>query len=175
MIPIFLSYPKPFMHKQNEFIEKLTLILRRKGFEPQTLGVTDYNLDAPLKGIRELMINSYGLIAVAFKRYYIEYGEVKKGSDIDILQAKKMNNIWMTSPYSHIEPAMAFQLGLPILIFRGNNVLDDGILEKGVLGIYMPVFNLENNIDEYLNSQEFIQLLDQWSLKVHEQYKTKKF
>lgn len=78
MIPIFLSYPKPFMHKQNEFIEKLTLILRRKGFEPQTLGVTDYNLDAPLKGIRELMINSYGLISVAFKRYYIEYGEVKK-------------------------------------------------------------------------------------------------
>ena len=86
-----------------------------------------------------------------------------------------MNNIWMTSPYSHIEPAMAFQLGLPILIFRENNVLDDGILEKGVLWIYMPVFNLENNIDEYLTSQEFIQLLDQWSLKVHEQYKTKQF
>lgn len=61
------------------------------------------------------------------------------------------------------------------MIFRENNVLDDGILEKGVLGIYMPVFNLENNIYEYLNSQEFIQLLDQWSLKVHEQYKTKKF
>lgn len=81
----------------------------------------------------------------------------------------------MTSPYSHIEPAMAFQLGLPILIFRENNVLDDGILEKGVLWIYMPVFNLENNIDEYLTSQEFIQLLDQWSLKVHEQYKTKQF
>ena len=41
---------------------------------------------------------------------------------------------------------MAYQLGLPILIFRQKGVIDDGILERGVVGLYMPEFDLEISI-----------------------------
>jgi len=42
-----------------------------RGLEPRTLGVTDYDMDAPLKAIRRLMLESNGLITIAFKRALI--------------------------------------------------------------------------------------------------------
>ena len=68
----------------------------------------------------------------------------------------------MTSPYCQIEPAMAFQLGLPVLVLREKGVIAEGVLEKGVLGTYMPEFSVEKNIDEYFNSNEFHSLLKKW-------------
>jgi hypothetical protein len=75
-ISIFLSYPKPCFGKQNAFIKQLTEYLKSRGFEPRTLGVTDYDLDAPLTAVRRLMIESNGLITVAFRRTYIKHGSL---------------------------------------------------------------------------------------------------
>jgi hypothetical protein len=46
--------------------------------------------------------------------------------------------VWQTSPYSQIEPAMAYQLGLRILVLKEKGVLAEGILEIGVTGLYLP-------------------------------------
>ena len=72
----------------------------------------------------------------------------------------------MTSPYCQIEPAMAFQLGLPVLILREQGVLEEGILEKGVLGMYMPEFSLSGNLNDYFKSDECIQLIGKWEVNV---------
>ena len=53
-ISVFLSYPKPHLKHQTEFIEKIREHLRVRGFTPRTLGVTDYDMSAPLKAIRRL-------------------------------------------------------------------------------------------------------------------------
>jgi hypothetical protein len=66
-ISIFLSYPKPCFSKQQTFISRIDF-LKSQGFEPRTLGVTAYDMDAPLKAIRRLMIESNGLITIAFRR-----------------------------------------------------------------------------------------------------------
>nr|VFJ88362.1 MAG: hypothetical protein BECKLFY1418A_GA0070994_100411 [Candidatus Kentron sp. LFY] len=42
-----------------------------RGLEPRTLGVTDYDMDAPLKAIRRLMLESNGLITIALRRSLI--------------------------------------------------------------------------------------------------------
>jgi hypothetical protein len=65
---IFLSYPKPFTFEQEKFIDMLKKGLSDKGFEPRTLGVSDYDMDEPLVAIRRLMLESYGIITVAFRR-----------------------------------------------------------------------------------------------------------
>ena len=86
---------------------------------------------------------------------------VGKWSDIGE-EEYDLSNKWLTSPYCQIEPAMAFQLGLPVLILREKGVIAEGILEKGVLGVYMPEFDLNCNLDDYFKSKEWIQIIQKW-------------
>ena len=67
-ISIFLSYPKPCFGRQKAFVEHINEYLVERGFAPRTLGVTDYDMDAPLTAIRRLMLESNGLLTIAFRR-----------------------------------------------------------------------------------------------------------
>lgn len=147
-IPVFLSYSSPYTEEQRAFIKEIEIHLQNRGLEPRTLGITDYDLDEPLTAIRRLMFESNGLLAIAFKRYYVVNG-IEKPKSID---EKNISNKYFSSPWCHIEPAMAFQLGLPILIIR----------EKGVIGTYLPEFDLSNPIEEYLKSEEWNQIIGEW-------------
>jgi hypothetical protein len=161
-ISVFLSYPQPCNSKQKGFIDRVVTMLHTHGFEPRTLGVTDYDVDVPLRAIRRLMLDSNGLITVAFRRTFIEKGTSRFSSDLPSQVPRSVDGKWITSPWSHIEAAMAYQIGLPVLIFRENGVMDDGILERGVLGTYMPEFDLDGNLDAYLNSPEWNGMIGKW-------------
>lgn len=161
-VPIFLSYPRPHQVQQKKFTDDLSAYLRKRGLEPKTLGVNEYDLDAPLKAIRRLMMESNGLITVAFRRTWVKEGVLRKGADIAGANESPNDDIWLTSPYCHIEPAMAYQLGLPILLLREKGVIADGALEKGVLGLYMPEFSLEDSMQDYLQSPEWIAMVTKW-------------
>ena len=155
---VFLSYPKPFSPEQQSFIGELSSYLQSRGLEPRTLGVTDYDMDAPLKAIRRLMLESNGLITIAFRRVKIESGLGKPNTQDEY----RLDGMWLTSHYSQIEPAMAFQIGLPVLILREKGVIADGVLEKGVIGTYMPEFDLSNPAQSYLHSGEWGQVIRKW-------------
>lgn len=161
-ISVFLSYPKPFLQVQQQFISRITTYLEERGFAPRTLGVTDYDMDAPLTAIRRLMLESNGLITVAFRRTYLEKGITRHRVDVEGLEETSLGETWLTTPWAHIEPAMAYQLGLPILIFRERGVLADGILEKGVVGLYMPEIDLSKDVDSYFKSNEWNGVMGRW-------------
>lgn len=57
---------------------------------------------------------------------------------------------------------MAFQIGLPFLILRERGVIADGILEKGVVGTYMPEFDLSKASASYLQFPELSQIIGKW-------------
>ncbi|MDO7787236.1 hypothetical protein [Desulforamulus aquiferis] len=160
-IPIFLSYPRPHLKSQVEFIKAISAYLEGRGLQPRTLGVTDYDMDEPLTAIRRLMLESNGLLTIAFRRGYIQTGMGKKDSDIGEVPYD-LSDKWITSPYCHIEPAMAFQIGLPILVLREQGVIDEGILEKGVTGTYLPEFDLRKPAVDYLQEKEWTQLIGMW-------------
>ncbi|WP_415337581.1 hypothetical protein [Clostridium perfringens] len=164
---VFLSYPRPYLKKQEEFIERIKEYLEDRNLTPRTLGVTDYDMSEPLVAIRRLMLESNGLLTIAFRRGLIENGIAKPNSDIEE-KSYDLSGSWLTSPYCHIEPAMAFQIGLPILILREKGVIADGILEKGVTGTYLPEFDLDKDLDEYFNSQEWRQIISKWETKVQQ-------
>ena len=90
------------------------------------------------------MLEFNGLLAIALKRTHIEKGYQYKNKKL-----QDINNKWLTSPYCKNEPAMAFQLGLPILILRDKSVISDGILEKGVIDNFMPVFNIQDGCNYF--------------------------
>ncbi|MBC1292266.1 hypothetical protein [Listeria booriae] len=168
-ISVFLSYPKPITKEQEYFIENISDFLRKNGLEPRTLGVTDYDMSAPLIAIRRLMLESNGIITIAFKRTKVIYGKYKLGtsSEIDI------KDKWYTSAYCQIEPAMAFQIGLPILILREKGVIEEGILEKGVTGAYLPEFDLDLSGVSYLDTQEWNDIIKKWEGFVRTVYASK--
>lgn len=160
-ISIFLSYPKPHLKSQQDFVNEISHYMKKRGFYPRTLGVTDYDMNAPLTAIRRLMLESNGMLTIAFRRCLIKKGVSKPDSDIGE-NKHDLVNMWTTSPYCHIEPAMAFQLGLPILILREKGVIADGMLEKGASGTYLPEFDLNNGVEHYLESEEWKQMIGIW-------------
>jgi hypothetical protein len=160
-ISVFLSYPKPFTSAQEEFVTRVKSHLRDRGFAPRTLGVTDYDIDAPLTAIRRLMLECNGLITIAFRRTYVERGTSRQRTDLAGLRAQPFNKQWLTTPWAHIEPAMAYQIGLPILIFRELGVFADGVLEKGVVGLYMPEFE-SDKAEAYFASLEWRGVIARW-------------
>jgi hypothetical protein len=149
------------MKRQDEFIDSIKTILDSKGFLARTLGVTDYDMEEPLTAIRRLMLECNGVITIAFRRTLIIEGTIRSTSDNGETETS-LKNIWLTSPYSHIEPAMAFQVGLPVLILREKGVIADGVLEKGIIGTYLPEFNLDMEVEKYLLSNEWNQILGKW-------------
>ena len=165
-ISIFLSHPQPINEKQKEFLEKLRAWLQTRNFLPRTLGVTDYSDAVPLEAIRSLMSESNGLLCVAFRRTHIETG-TRTVRDGRTYEAQSIKDQWLTSPWAHIEPAMAYSMGLPVLILRESGVLADGVLEKGIIGLYMPEFDLATLDDEhYLNSPEWSGVGGSWEMNV---------
>ena len=173
-ISVFLSYPQPHMKNQENFINEIKSYLKYRGLEPRTLGVTDYDTNEPLTAIRRLMLESNGMLTIAFRRALIEKGVTRPNSD-NGKESTDLLNSWTTSPWCHIEPAMAFQIGLPILILREQGVLADGVLEKGVTGTYLPEFSLYDPIDNYLKSEEWNQIIGIWEGYVRTVVKSKGF
>jgi len=164
-VPVFLSYPNPFLHRQDEFIQALRVDLIRRGLEPRTLGVDEFDLAAPLTAIRRMMRESSGVITIALRRARVAAGTGRPGADNGSSEYD-LGDSWLTSPWAHIEPAMAFQLGLPLLILRERGVLADGMLERGITGIYLPEFDLEGGSTTYLESPECRQLVSTWEAQV---------
>jgi hypothetical protein len=164
--PIFFSYPKPWSSEQAQFIERVASYLKERGFEPRTLGVTDYDMDAPLRAIRRLMLESNGLVTVALSRIQVKEGWAKLRTSEEKLEDQALVDCWLTTPWAHIEAAMAYQLGLPILIFREQGVLVDGVLEPGIVGLYMPEIDLKRDLEAYFASPQWTQPIGQWEGRV---------
>jgi hypothetical protein len=170
-VPVFVSRPTPHLKAQQEFIDLFTHELEVRGFSPLTLGPgSSYDYEAPLVGIRRILRHCCGLVSVAFRRTYATAATRYSGANVSGQSEQKMGDIWLTSPYCQIEPAMAFQLGLPILILREEGVLAEGVLEKGVTGLYLPEFNLAA-ASSYITGDECRNLLDQWGGYVRTVYR----
>ncbi len=63
-IPVFLSTPRCFLQRQEDFLNRVEQQLLNSGLDPRTLGRTDYDMDAPLEGIRRLMVGSCGVLTL---------------------------------------------------------------------------------------------------------------
>jgi len=179
-IPIFLSYGRPITPSppvtpsQQTFINRLCEYLISRGLEPRTFGVSDYSLLEPLPAIKRVMLETNGLLAIAFARDFAETYVYRKGDPSEFT----FSNVWFSTPYTQIETAMAFQQGLPIFIARENLVSDDGrisgVLEKGVLDLRIPSFAV-NDPDTFFNGEEFKQIINMWENQVRNYHNRKGF
>lgn len=159
---VFLSYPKEINQNQEEFITLIKKHFHLHNMSTITVGVDSYNMDAPLSTIRQKISDCSGMITIALKRLYVEKGIMNYESSVVDRTEKSITLQWFTSPFCHIEAAMAYQMGKPILIMRERDVFIEGILDPSNTGIYMPEFNLEKDLNLFFEGKKWLQLVNQF-------------
>ena len=173
-IPVFLSYATPYNDNQKIFLSRVIEEVRSILLFPRTLGVTDQETESPITSIRRMILTSYGMLAVAFHRVRIDSAISRPNTSSE----QTYTNIWLSNPYIQIEPAMAYQQGLPLMIIVEDGVLSDGvfggILEQGAIPLFIPRFNIENEttINNFFNSVAWKSVFLDWVSQVRAYYES---
>lgn len=126
---IFISMGTPFTEQYAKFRDELETLLRdRCGVNPRIIGKNEYPSGNPLSHIREVMRECHGVVVVAYERTFIENGIEKRGG----ASAKNINNRALTTPWNHIESAIAYSLSLPLYILCQNGLTEEGLIESKI-------------------------------------------
>lgn len=123
-ILVFFSVASPFNDSQQLFINKLKAFFKPHGIILQPL--VSWNEDDPVLPIIEELKASSGCLVLALERYFIESGKEKRGSQQEV----ELSTESMTSPWLHIETAIARSLDLPLLILKDENLKNEGLIHN---------------------------------------------
>jgi len=147
----FLSLGNTWATKYEEFAAGLVEKLAAHEIALRSVGYNAYGHEDPLTQIKNLMDVSVGAIVVAFKRFEFASG-TEKGLDL------ADSPVFLTTPWNHIEGAMAHDRGLPLLV-----IVEDGVMPSGVLEAKLPwyVHRMAFEIEQ-LSSAEFEARLASW-------------
>lgn len=171
--PVFLSYATPYEEQQWAFIKRIVAELINQLLFPRTLGMSENSAEAPLTAIRRMILSSFGMLCVGFRRVYINDAVSRPGLKE---QEKIYKDEWLTSPYLQIEPSMAFQQGLPLLILTQKGVVLDevfgGILEKKATPLFTIEFDLDKDIDLFFQDIYWQSSFLNWVNAVKSYYNT---
>jgi hypothetical protein len=126
---IFVSMGTPYSDYYLRFREALESFLRVQcESDPRIMGVNEYPTGNPLPKLCEVMRSCHGVIVVAYERTYVDAGETKRNSK----DATKLISRTYTTPWNHIESAVAYSLGLPLYIICENGLTEEGLIEDKI-------------------------------------------
>ena len=74
--------------------------------------------------------------------------------------------IWEGSPFAQIEPAMAFQFGLPMLLIRESTVEQTGIWSFGIGPFLLLEWNPNLPLSDLFNSTAWLEIFQNWISQV---------
>ncbi|WP_419888281.1 hypothetical protein ACN6MT_23340 [Neobacillus niacini] len=162
-IPVFFSHqnlfslgdPNPPFTNQQEFIIRMFKEIKKVLLFPRTLPNTEQYPDTTLENIRTMVNSSYGLAAALL----VPTGPTNKGEPY--------------SPFLQIEPSMAYQRGLPILLVIESTMQDRaGGIWTGQLAPFTPVvwFSATTSVDQFFNSVQWKEALQNWAAQVRSGY-----
>src|SRR5471032_3074135 len=153
---VFVSVGVPHQEAQEVFIRRIEGSLRSRGLEPMTLGRNNYDYRNPLPAIRNALRDCSGAIVLGLGRRYCEVAIDRYGSPKEEVRT----DVYLPTPWNHLEAAMALQLGLPVLILKDQMVLAEGILDQA-LSDYI-VFDFDLAAESIALSKALRLTLAQW-------------
>ncbi|MFF2457564.1 hypothetical protein [Peribacillus simplex] len=166
-IPIFLSTTNTLNPIQQLFQNRLILEIENALLFPRTLPVSEQYPETILTSIRRLVSSSYGMLAINFRRFLVEI------TDTNVGQPPSSTPFWEGSVFLQIEPSMAFQFGLPILLVReANTDTNNGIWAGGIAPLNtFIVWDSENqSVDEFFSSIQWREAFANWITEVRNGY-----
>ena len=162
-IPIFLSTTTHLNDNQQRFLNRLILEIENALLFPRTLPLSESYPESILTDIRRLVSSSYGMLAVNFRRFKIQT------VDINVGPLPPSTPVWEGSVYSQVEPSMAFQFGLPLLLVREEDTdVNNGIWAGGIapLNLFIVWHSDTQTVDQFFNTPEWRSAFANWSAQV---------
>ena len=171
-IPVFLSMPNSdnLNSHQLEFVIRLIREIRRELFFPRTLPRTESYPEPILTNVRRMILSSYGLVAANLALEQVKVintnGVFKPSND----------EFWLGTAFSQIEPTMAYQYGLPLLLIIQSGVQKEGIYSFGVAPFTILTWNSDplkptpDDIEVFFNGVQWKEILKNWAAEVRNGY-----
>jgi hypothetical protein len=125
---VYLSVGRGYTDAYRSFVEEFDRHLKAVGLTPQTVGRNYYKNQEPLEAIADCMRECRGAVVLAFERVRIAEGvEMPGGGANEItLRGASVPTVW-----NQIEAAMAYTLGLPLLVVVQEGLRPEGLLQHG--------------------------------------------
>lgn len=158
-VPVFLSHPSRLNSIQQEFVDVIIRKIRTALLFPRTLPVTEQYPETPLTNIRRMMLSSYGFMALNLNQRQVRVIQNNLGEPQNILT-------WEGSPFAQIEPAMAYQYGLPILLIRETGVEQSGIWSFGIGPFLILEWNPDESLEKFFTSNAWLEIFQNWISQV---------
>jgi hypothetical protein len=162
-IPIFLSTTTHLNDNQQRFLNRLILEIENALLFPRTLPLSESYPESILTDIRRLVSSSYGMLAVNFRRFKIQTVDVNVGP------LPPSTPVWEGSVYSQVEPSMAFQFGLPLLLVREEDTdANNGIWAGGIapLNLFIVWHSDTQTVDQFFKTPEWRSAFANWCAQV---------
>ncbi|GGE79404.1 hypothetical protein [Priestia taiwanensis] len=165
-IPVFLSTANTLNSLQRQFLDRMIVELERELLFPRTIPRTDLYPETPFTSIRRMILSSYGLVAINFQRFLVQ------GIRTNVGPFQPSEPFWEGSPFSQIEPSMAYQYGLPLLLVRevGTDT-NRGIWQLGNAPFLILDWDSANqSVDDFFASVSWREFFANWEGHVRNGY-----
>jgi len=169
-IPVFLSHPTSITmnNLQIEFLIRLMDELKKELLFPRTLPNTEQYPESTMTSIRRMIFSSFGMVTLNLARKKVRVIDTNGAS---IYKNDIGQEYWIGSYFSFIEPAMAYQYGLPQLFITESTASNQDVYESGgILPFRVLVWDSSNGINYFFNSIEWKEMLQNWAAEVRSGY-----
>ena len=157
---VFVSVGGTATEKQELFIRAVEDRLRSEGLVPHTVGRNTFSADAPLKAVTQLLDRCSGTVVIALERSYFAAGIEKRDGPKELA----LGEVKLPTPWNHIEAAMSYARGLPLMVIVEAGLKSEGLLERGY-DWYVQWVSVDAAA---LSSTEFNGVLASWKQKMLE-------
>jgi len=161
-IPVFFSRGTPFNEMQKNYIDFFKSRFEQYGLRLET---AEWSAENALLPVREKLKEVYGCVVLAIERMHSVESIYREGSP----KEQKAQSEFFTTPWIQMEAAMAYQEGLPLLIFSEKKIKSEGMIELGTHEF--RIFSINAGTPEELEEDQFKFLIKSWSEKVRRFYK----
>lgn len=153
---VFVSMGSPYTDDYHRFRDQLERMLRDQcGVDPRIIGRNEYPSGSPLEHINHTMRTCDGVIIVAYERKLVQAGIEKRGGGA---AQCVIENATYTTPWNHIESAIAYSLNLPIYMIAQRGLTEEGLIESK-LDWYVQTIEFT---EESLRRPEVIESVAAW-------------
>jgi hypothetical protein len=165
-IDVYLSAGKPANAEQEAFLQAVERFLRQHDLNPRTPGRTHLANKQPLRAVEQCMRSCKGIVVVAYERLYAPVAIERRGGP----EQKGLEDAIVPTVWNQVEGAMAYTLGLPVMILAQKGLRSEAMLESKYDWNVQWV-----DVDAgSLLTQDFVSVFDDWrkEIDVAEQAKT---